>query len=219
MRPWCTIIEDQGHLGSCTGNAMVGALQLMWHRQSPQKWQLLSRLFVYYNARLLEDDVKKDEGAYISDAVKSVALYGACLEDVWPYDIDSFAITPSTTAYDNAKGYKIKNYSQVDTLENMLDALNEGYPITFSFRAYSGFQEMDEGNGTVNNCLIPDPKKDEQPIGGHAMVMIGYDLSKKRILCLNSFGKYWCNSGTCWMTFDYAKNEVMDGWVFDLDFA
>jgi len=61
--------------------------------------------------------------------------------------------------------------------------------------------------------------KDEQPIGGHAMVMIGYDLSKKRILCLNSFGKYWCNSGTCWMTFDYAKNEVMDGWVFDLDFA
>jgi C1A family cysteine protease len=49
------------------------------------------------------------------------------------------------------------------------------------------------------------------------MVMIGYDLAEKKILCLNSFGEGWCNGGTCWMSFDYARTEVMDGWVFDLD--
>jgi len=33
LRPICSKVEDQGNLGSCTGNALVGALWNSWRRR------------------------------------------------------------------------------------------------------------------------------------------------------------------------------------------
>ena len=211
LRTWASPVEDQEHLGACTGNAVVGAYELLMNRERPQDFRDLSRLFVYYNARLLEEDVAQDVGAEIRDAVRAARQYGLCLESIWPYNIQNFAVTPSTTSYEDAQHRTIRNYYRVSTLEDALDALNNNWPIVFSLRVYDGFEALDDGDS-----LVPTPGATDQPIGGHAMVMVGYDLAQQRVLCRNSFGRDWCQGGYCWITFDYVRNEVMDMWIFDI---
>lgn len=60
------------------------------------------------------------------------------------------------------------------------------------------------------------PQKDEVPVGGHAMTFVGYDMDKRVLITRNSFGSNWGDNGYCYIPFEYAQNEVMDAWVFDI---
>jgi len=213
LRQWASPVESQGHLGSCTGNAVVGAYELLMNKEVPDKFTDLSRLFVYYNARLIENMVNEDVGAYIRDAVKAVQKFGICSESLWPYQIRDFSITPSIASYDDARHRNIKNYYRVRELEDMLDALNKNYPIVFSMRVYKSFDEL----YNIGNITARLPSKGEEPIGAHAMCFVGYNLSKKVFLARNSFGTDWGIDGYCFLPFDYVREEVMDSWIFDID--
>jgi C1A family cysteine protease len=213
FRPWASPVEDQLHLGSCTGQAVVGAYELMLKRQQPQSYKDLSRLFVYYNARLLEGNLDEDLGAYVKDAVKAVYKYGVCSEDLWPYDIELFAIPPSIASYDDASHRTIKNYYKVEGLKNILDAVNSGYPVVASMQVYSNFDDVE----TTPDFILPYPTKNHDVVGGHAVVIVGYNLLKKLILCRNSFGNQWGLGGHFWVPFDYVASDFSDNWIFDID--
>ena len=64
LRSLCSKVEDQGNLGSCTDNALVGSSELLNARTKSHMWEL-SRLF-YYNERVIEHSTKTDSGAMIS---------------------------------------------------------------------------------------------------------------------------------------------------------
>lgn len=211
MRQWASPVEDQRHLGSCTGNAVVGAYELLMNKQSPQQFIDLSRLFVYYNARLIEGNVENDEGAYIRDGIKSVVEYGVCTEKIWPYNIEMFSITPTVSSYDDAKTRNIKNYFRIINLDCTLDAMNNDKPVVIGMRVYPEFDEL-----TSNDPVLKMPKPNAEPIGGHAMCLVGYDMSRQQVLARNSFGPNWCINGYCWIPFEYVKQEFMDSWVFDI---
>lgn len=213
LRQWASPIESQGHLGSCTGQAVVGAYELLLNKEYPEKFIDLSRLFVYYNARLIENVVNEDVGAYMRDAVKAVQKYGVCSENLWPYQIRDYSITPSIASYDDARHRKIKEYYRIHVVEDMLDALNKEWPIVFSMRVYSQFDDLyDYGKDTAKI-----PEKGEEPVGAHAMCFVGYDLVKKVFIARNSFGRHWGDNGYCYLPFDYVREEVMDSWIFDID--
>jgi C1A family cysteine protease len=213
LRPWASKIEEQGHLGSCTGNAVVGAYELLQNYKNTYQLDL-SRLFVYYNSRLLEGAVNQDEGAYIRDAIKALREYGICEETLWPYRIDRFAMTPDENSYNDAKKRNIKNYYRLTSIDDIIDALNNNLPVVFGMLVYSTFDEV-----TPIDYIVKIPSKYESPIGAHAMTLVGYDLDKELLLCRNSFGVNWGNDGYCWIPFDYAKSEFIDMWVFDIDLA
>src|SRR5215469_6767170 len=86
----CAPVYDQGQLGSCTANAIGGAIQFEQMKQSIPNFTP-ARLFIYYNERAIEGTVASDSGAQIRDGVKSVAQQGACPETMWPYVISKFA--------------------------------------------------------------------------------------------------------------------------------
>ena len=212
LRHWSGPIENQLHLGSCTSNAIAGAYELLINKETPKDFTNLSRLFVYYNGRLLENVVKEDVGIYMRDGIKSVKQYGICSESIWPYNISKFAMVPTLASYNDAKHRNIKNYFRIKFFEDILDALNNDIPVTFSMLTYHSF----ETDSFFNN-VIKMPAKDESPIGGHAMFFVGYDLAKEILITQNSFGKFWGDGGYCYMPFAYAKAEIMDTWVFDIE--
>ena len=115
LRPWASPVEDQLHLGSCVGQAVVGAFELMINKLYPGKFTDLSRLFVYYNARALDDMVNEDVGAYVRDGIKAVSQWGVCSESIWPYLINKFSLAPSIESYMDAKNRLIKKYCYRDT--------------------------------------------------------------------------------------------------------
>jgi len=214
LRQWASPIEDQGHLGSCTGQAVVGAYELLMNKEAPDKFTDLSRLFVYYNARALENTINQDGGAYLRDAVKAVQKFGICSEAAWPYLVESFAMTPSIPCYEDAKNRTIKNYYRISDLNDILDAINKEYPVVFSMKVYESFEDLYDNYTTIR---MPQAYETQSPIGAHAMCFVGYNLKKRILLARNSFGSDWGLNGYCWIPFDYISNELLDSWIFDMN--
>jgi len=122
LRHWCSPVEDQGQLGSCTANALAGALELLENKDKDAPFADLSRLFIYYNERVLEHSVASDSGAQLRDGVKALAKLGACKESLWPYAIAKFAAKPSLACYKDAAKRVISAYRRLSGLAQMKPA-------------------------------------------------------------------------------------------------
>ena len=214
LREWDSTIEEQDHLGSCTGQAAVGAYELLMYLE--KKYRLdLSRLFVYYNSRLVGGDVTQDEGAYIRDVIRALKDYGVCAEVLWPYHIDKFAVKPDANSYEDGKKRTIKNYYRLVDVNDILDALNNNYPVIFGMLVYDSFDRITHDH----HYIVKLPAKSESPVGAHAMCLVGYDQQRQLLLARNSFGTDWGDEGYCWIPFDYAKSEFIDMWIFDINLS
>ncbi len=210
LRPQCSPVEDQGQLGSCTANALAGALEfLMIKDQKP--YLDMSRLFIYYNERVIERTVSQDSGAMIRDGIKTLAKQGSCSEKSWPYNVDQFATKPGQSCYAEALQYRITSYQRIDTVDEMRSCLADGFPFVFGFTVYQSFESQEIANTGIVNM----PGSDEQTIGGHAVVGVGYDDSQKRFVVRNSWGSNWGMKGYFTIPYDYLANRNLsdDFWT------
>jgi C1A family cysteine protease len=210
LRLFCPKVEDQEDLGSCTANAGVGLYEFVELKQKTEKpfWDA-SRLFLYYNTRVIEGTVNEDSGAYIRDTMKALAKYGVCPEKEWPYIVDRFADKPPKSNYTHALKHKALTYRRLETLEDMLGCLADGFPFEFGFAVYESFQKIGKSG------IMLMPKKTERLLGGHAVMAVGYDQKKKWLIVRNSWGEGWGDKGYFYMPFAYATNRNLsdDFWV------
>src|SRR3989338_10715635 len=57
LREGCPEVENQGALGSCTAQALAGNLEFL-DKRSDSIYVDVSRLFIYYNERVITDTVE-----------------------------------------------------------------------------------------------------------------------------------------------------------------
>jgi len=209
LRASCSPIENQGNLGSCTAQALVGDLEFL-KLKSLKKLIQFSRLFLYYNERVVSHTTNTDSGASLRDGIKTLKRLGDCTEDLWPYNIDQFAQKPSPSAYNNALQYQVTSYYRLHTLDEMKHALSSGYPFVFGFVVYESF----ESTTTAQTGIISMPQKKERLLGGHAVVAVGYDDVKKWMIVRNSWGTTWGDKGYCYMPYTYFTSSLSsDFWT------
>lgn len=174
---------DQQTIGSCTANALAGAVQYMLRKEN-QPDVMPSRLFIYYNERLKEHTVNSDSGASLRDGMYSLAHQGYCPETDWPYLINQFTRKPLTKCYKEALAHTITSYHRVSrSLNKMKTCLAQGYPIVFGFTVYQSTEDAMVGSGHVEM-----PTDTSNYLGGHACVLCGYSESDQWFLCRNSWG-------------------------------
>ena len=209
LRSYCSPIENQGNLGSCTGQAIAGAIELLNKRGG--KHNDVSRLFIYYYERLILGTVNYDSGAYIRDGIKATNKYGASLESLWPHDIRKFRQEPITEAKNDALNRKVTRYERVNDFNGCIDALSNGYPVIMGFRVYDSFMSKN----VARTGIMPYPNtKREKLLGGHAVLLVGYDKRKKVFIARNSWGTNWGDKGYFYMPFDIVKpNMSSDYWI------
>lgn len=210
LRQWCSPIEDQLHLGSCVAQAIVGAFELMINKLYPGKFKDLSRLFLYYNARLLEGYTNEDTGVYVRDGIKAASQWGVCAEDLWPYLINKFADMPLAESYIDAKTRLIDTYKRIETVDDMISTINMDVPVVSGIHVFTGFDEL------RGNEQLQMPSRRDELLGGHAICIVGYDNTKNYFICRNSFGVDWGDRGYFYMPYEYAGNYLMDAWMFDI---
>lgn len=211
LRPMLPEIWHQGQLGSCTAHALAAAFEFNQVRQKIEHWTP-SRLMIYYLERKLEGTIREDNGAQIRTGAKVLAKFGAAPEQLWPYDIDKFAMAPPEGALKTASQSQVLRYARVDqTEQEVCSVLASGYPVVFGFSVFEEF-ESDECQDTG---ILKMPSKGSKNYGGHAVLCCGYDLSKRMFLVRNSWGKDWGLGGYFWMPFDYLLDPKLsdDFWV------
>jgi C1A family cysteine protease len=204
LRSFCSPVEDQGALGSCTGNAIVGAMEVLENKSSQSPFVDLSRLFVYYNERAMEGTISQDAGAMIRDGIKSIAISGCCSEKIWPYNIKKFTSKPSKKAYTDALPRKIANYSRITNDDDRKKCLATGFPFVFGFPVYESF----ESDAVAKTGIVPMPARSEKMLGGHAVLAVGYDNSKGWWIVRNSWGGSWGDGGYFYLPFGYQMSDV-----------
>jgi hypothetical protein len=212
LRQYCTTVEDQGQLGSCTANATVGALEYLYTKRDGRSVDL-SRLFAYYNSRRIRGTISQDSGAYICDAMASILAFGVCREDIWPYNINTFTAEPSQQAYQEAMMHEAVQYARVDGADGSINALALGFPVVFGTRIPERCYQEAASTG-----VFPIPSDEEimnNQGGGHCMLIVGYDKPKKIFLVRNSWGERWGDRGYCYIPFEVmVKCSPPDGfWV------
>jgi C1A family cysteine protease len=213
LRPACPPVYNQGSLGSCTANGLGAAFQFGQKKQKIANW-IPSRLFIYYNERVLINTVNSDSGAYIRDGIKTMNREGVCAEDNWAYDISKFTQKPPAICYNKALTNQVLSYMRVDnrSLYQMQSCLAEGYPITFGFTVYDSFRSIGK------NGLMPMPLPTENVLGGHAVLAVGYDNAKQVFIVRNSWGSTWGDKGYFYMPYAYITNANLcdDFWTIRL---
>jgi len=208
---------DQGSLGSCTG---FGCTRAAWwgllavNLSTPQP----SPLFQYYNERLIDDDVPNDDGSTITTGFQALKKYGICPETDWPYNPGAFAQQPPQNCYADAARQEALQEERLDGAQlaaQIMDALfNQKIPVVFGTDLFSQF----ESPQAAETGVITDPPTGASPIGGHCMVIRGWDRSPASKCgapawkVMNSWGT-WGDGGACWIPFDYLAKFASDFWA------
>lgn len=224
LRPWCSPVEDQGMLGSCTAHAGVGAIEY-YERKAFGRHTDASRLFLYKTTRNLMR-VNGDTGAYLRTTMGAMVLFGVPPEDFWPYTAteNSFDREPGAFTYAYAANFQAIKYFRHDPpntdpaklLAGIKKYLAKGHPAMFGFTVYNSIEQAEQTG------RIPYPSAKEKIEGGHAVLAVGYDDNMKiknqhsrtsttgALLIRNSWGIAWGEEGYGWLPYEYVLKGLAD---------
>lgn len=200
---------DQLALGSCGPNSFGEDIVFAGLRQQKlPAMPMPSRLFIYYVTRSLMGTLNQDSGVDNRTMLKAVAAAGWCDESLCPYDIAAFRNRPSDSAFTQALGRKITLYQPVEqSLDVMRACLAGGDTFIFGFSVYESFESAE----VTRTGLVPMPGRRERQIGGHDVLMVGYDASRKLFKFRNSWGPDWGDHGCGYFPEEYVTNPRLSG--------
>lgn len=220
-RKWCSPIEDQGQLGSCTANAGVGMYEYM-ENKAFGRYIDGSRLFLYKATRLLMGkEGFGDSGAYIRSALGAIRLFGIPNEEFWPYTDDpvQFDRMPDPWLWALGQNFQSLTHFRLDNSDNadenikrIKEYVTNGYAVDYGFYVYTSIDDSWSNGG-----IIPFPLTTEELLGGHSVLIVGYDDGKvatnKRdnstttgcFLIRNSWGESWGDHGYGWFPYEFFQ--------------
>jgi C1A family cysteine protease len=129
------------------------------------------------------------------------------------YNIANFTNAPSRAAVAYGAPHKLGNAYRVnqdiDEVHTVIGV--NGLPIVFGFTVYESF----ESDAVASTGMVPMPGPNEQVVGGHAVVAVGYNDSKKLVTVRNSWGSSWGVNGYCYFPYEYflSTSLVSDLWT------
>jgi len=225
LRKWCSPIESQNPLNSCTAHAGTNLLEY-YTLKTTGKYVDGSRLFLYKATRNLIGWIL-DKGAYLRSTMGAMRLFGICPEPYWPYDPKNVNVEPPAFCYSFAENYKAIKYFRLDptgastddVLTNVKNFLAAGLPSMFGFTVFNSIKQANEDG------KVPVPSSGENIVGGHAILAVGYDNNIKitnsltneeftgAIIFENSWGTEWGDNGFGYLPYEYIKiGDALDFW-------
>jgi C1A family cysteine protease len=209
LRAEMPAVYDQGQQGSCVEN---GCSAIAWNviARIQEPWSP-SRSHLYYEARARRGWQLTDSGSYVRDCLKVMAQEGVLPESEFPYEDSVFDRAPSDAIEAVALRMRIAPYAAItQSPPDIMRALADGNPIVFGCTVYESF----ESDAVAAGEPVPMPGPLESPVGGHCMVIVGYDRLKALVLVRNSWGSEWGLYGHCWMPMDYVCSKELSADLF-----
>jgi hypothetical protein len=211
-------IYDQGAEGSCTANAGCSLVLWLEAKAGHFDWKP-SRQNLYKSERIAEGTpLAEDSGAQIRDVMQALRVYGVCSEGLDPYEdtAASYSAPISDLARADALKHRALLFYACPDLRTIKASILQGFPVEIGFTVYQNMMSA----AAAASGLVLYPESGEEVEGGHAVVVIGYDNAKKiggdvgAVLCRNSWGAGWGQSGDFWLPYRYFENNLAsDFWT------
>lgn len=210
LRPGFQPVYNQGMTNACVGFSTVAGLgEYMAHKRG---WNMrFSPRYLWNLGRKAEGSVNQNVGMYLEDAIKIMDNLGMIPEQAYPFtttNADDPAFNnvltqlPSNQMIEDAKKYRIsQGWERIPSVHAMKKALAEGKPVVFAMMIFSNIQ--DGANG-----MVPMPGPNDQPLGGHAILAVGYDNARRVFIFRNSWGAEWGDKGYGYLPYDYFRANV-----------
>ncbi len=223
LRAYCSPIENQLYIGSCTAHAGVGLLEYFEKRAFGRHIDA-SRLFLYKATRNMLHWTG-DTGAFLRTTMGAMALFGVPPEEYMPYVPADFDKEPSAFCYAFGQSYQALTYYRLDPpgitrdalLKRVKKYLDYRLPSMFGFTVYSSINQA-----RTNGGKIPFPTRVDRRLGGHAVDAVGYDdkmeiknangKTKGAFLIRNSWGPGWGDNGYGWLPYEYVLRGLAIDW-------
>ena len=202
-------VRDQGQMGACAAFALTAVFEYMMRRLG-RDVDALSPAFVYYHSRVIGGNHGIDSGATLRDSIKALSANGVCLEEFMPYT----TVTPVTEPTDDANndgqlrlvtgaaGIIVDDNDEDKTLHDVKSAIADGYPVVVALRVLDSFVS------STGFVTVPTPAElANEPSGGHAMVIVGYDDKTGYFYVRNSWGEKFGDKGYCYIPYSYVSSK------------
>ena len=207
LRAFCGPVKDQGDEGSCTGHAFSSAIEWI-NRKYLARQPILSPQFFYAEELLFDGNFPNDDGSDGLTGCNVAVTKGCCEASAYPY-VAGQILQPTADQLVNALEYTMGAYHGLTGSAVAMSVLGDPtpWPVPVGFTVYESF----ESDVVASTGIMPIPAPGEAVLGGHEVLMLGYDAAKRLALIQNSWGDAWGQAGFFWMPF-----EVLDASDTDL---
>ncbi|SFR36379.1 Cysteine protease, C1A family [Halogeometricum limi] len=221
-------VKHQGGRGTCVSHAAMALLESFQH--IPED---LSEQYTHYKFNeFLERPHDENKGLRTTDSAPFLARSDGrvCTESDWPYVasqstintlVDNGTYGPPTSAVaDQTYGYKADAYKIVTNAGLTGESIrNTRYLEALLYQGFTPVIGTWVGWDDKDNNGVLDPRFDGTgaPIrlGGHAMLLVGYNRTEQYFVLKNSWGTGWGHEGYGYLHYDYIRTNFKYGYVVE----
>lgn len=183
---------DQETVGSCVMNATSAASALLGRRVGEIRED--SPLALYYAVRQRRGSLDADGGSTIADALRVAEEFGLYPLASWPNDPRLF-LPPGGPPPDFAEASSRRRVVNWEPLAHDLVTLRwtlfSGYPVIAGIRTFDTFSN----DAAWSTGRVAMPSRESQSVGGHAILLVGYDDTTSEFVFQNSWGPFYGENG------------------------
>jgi hypothetical protein len=229
-RPNQTPVKDQNNRGTCVCFASLAGLEAKYGSTTLD----LSEQYANYLYMTAEGRGCKSAGLKTTDSADYLKANGVCQESICPYQNDKYNFpsycnnggTPAPAMRTSAVGhdpYRIKSFEKIWRNESLttdtgnwinnprylMSILASGQDIVFGTHVAGWVSPY---TGIIDVTLTPggDPVGS---VGGHAMLVVGYNRSQEYFIVKNSWGTSRGQAGYVYLSFDYVRTYAKYGYI------
>ena len=210
LREYFVEVDDQLELHASSAHACISLVQY-FERRARGRLLRPARLFLHQNA-LRTAGVQGNAGVDLRTTLKAMVRCGIPPETHWPYRADRLGEQPDGILYCYGEPYRSVRYVRLDgrktsgaeTLAIVKSFLAAGFPAAFGLAV---------PNSLERDGQIPYRPTFDSPLGGQAMLAVGYDDrwlrgSRGALLVRSSWGPGWGDEGYGRLPYAYVEERL-----------
>lgn len=215
-RPFCGPIKDQGQEGACTAHAGTSASEWIHRAYLKSKSLVFSPQYTYAKELIAQGSFPNDVGSDGTTLCGTLIASGCCELALYPYKAGDIE-TPTPNQDANAATHTLGAYHGLTGSAVALSVLGDPvpWPVCVGFTVYESF----ESDATASSGIY-NPGVGESSLGGHEVLMVGYDVGDSAtlrpdtcppaVLIQNSWGTGWGLGGFFWMALPVLDDPDTD---------